>query len=222
MRKRVYYMRPVSCMFITFCLLYVQKSFAQLPSVKTSIDKNNILIGQQLNYRVQTSMPDNTYRLNWFSIPDSFGHFVVVAKNKIDSTFSNGNLNFSQVVTLTNFDSGRQVIPPITFSVATLEGDSSFTIATDSIPVNVSYSPMDSIQPFHDIKTIIEVKKAWPWWIWALLAAAIILLIVWIIFLIKFFKKKKAVSSLFTSKLSPYDEAMQSLSELAKEKPIRK
>jgi hypothetical protein len=212
-------MRPVIFMFITFCLLYVQKSFGQLPSVKASIDKNNILIGQQLNYRVQTSMPDNTYRLNWFSVPDSFGHFVVVAKNKIDSAFSNGNLNFSQVITLTNFDSGRQVIPPITFSVATLEGDSAFTISTDSFPVNVSYSPLDSIQPFHDIKTIIEVKKVWPWWVWALLATAIILLIGWIIFLIKFFKKKKAVSSLFTSSLSPYDEALQSLSELAKEKP---
>lgn len=214
-------MRPVIFMLIAFCLLCVQNSFGQLPSVKASIDKNNILIGQQLSYRVETSMPDNTYRIGWFSVPDSFGHFVVVSKTKIDSTSANGNLNFSQVITLTNFDSGRQVIPPLTFSASTLEGDSSFTLATDSFPVNVSYSPLDSIQPFHDIKTIIEVKNPWPWWIWALLAIAVILLIVWIIFLIKFFKKKKGATSLFTSKLSPYDEAMEAFSQLEKEQLVQ-
>jgi len=217
----VKYIRPVIIMLVSFCLFCVQNSFAQLPTVKTSIDKNNILIGQQLNYRVETSMPDNTYRLSWFEIPDSFGHFEVVAKNKIDSTTSNGNLNFSQVLTLTNFDSGLRVIPPLQLTVSTLEGDSTFTIYTDSIPVNVTYSPMDSVAPFHDIKTIIEVKKEWPWWIWALLGLAVILLVLWIIFLIKFFKKKKDTTALFTSKLSPYAEAMQSLSELETEQLIQ-
>ncbi len=219
--KSVYYIRLLIIVPASFCLLCPQNSFAQLPTVKTLVDKNNILIGQQLNYRIETSMPDNTYRLSWFSIPDSFGHFVVVAKNKIDSTSSNRNLNFSQVITLTNFDSGRRVIPPLTFIASTLEGDSTFNIYTDSIPVNVSYSPMDSIQPFHDIKTIIEVKKEWPWWIWALLGLAIILLILWIVFLVKFLKRKKTTNSLFTSKLSPFDEAMQSLSKLEKEQLIQ-
>ena len=208
-------------MLVSFCLCCVQDTLAQLPTVKTSVDKNNILIGQQLNFRVETSMPDNTYRLAWFSIPDSFAHFEVVTKNKIDSTSFNGNLNFSQEITLTNFDSGRRVIPPLILTASTLEGDSTFNIYTDSILVNVSYSPLDSIQPFHDIKTIIEVKKEWPWWIWALLGLAVILLILWIIFLIKFLKKKKETINPFTSKLSPYDEAVQSLSELEKEQLIQ-
>ncbi len=218
--KSVNYIRSVIIVLISF-LCCAQISFAQLPTVKTSVDKNNILIGQQLNYRVETSMPDNTYRLSWFSFSDSLDHFVVVAKNKIDSTTSNGNPNFSQVITLTNFDSGRHVIPRLALAVSTLEGDSTFNIYTDSIPINVSYSPIDSIKPFHDIKTIIEVKKEWPWWIWALLGLAIILLILWIIFLVKFLKKKKTTNSFFTSKLSPYDEAMQSLSELEKEQLIQ-
>ncbi len=219
--KSVNYIRSVIVVLISFCLLPAQQSFAQLPSVSASIDKNNILIGQQLNYRVETSMPDNTYRLTWFSIPDSFGHFEVITKNKIDSSSSNGNLNFSQEIVLTSFDSGRQVIPPLTLIASALESDSTFNIYTDSIPVNVSYSPMDSIQPFHDIKMIIEVKKEWPWWIWALLGLGIILLIGWIIFLRRFLKKRKTTSSLFTSKLSPFDEAMQSLSELEKEQLIQ-
>jgi hypothetical protein len=197
-------------------LFSFQNADAQLPTVKTSVDKNNILIGQQINYRVQFSMPDNTYRLAWFSMPDSVGNFNVITRNKIDSSFSNGNLNFSQDIILTSFDSGRQVIPPQTLSVSTLDGDSTFNLFTDSIAINVTYSPTDSIMPFHDIKNIIEVKKSFPWWAWALVALGIIILIIWILFLFKFFNKKKDVK-IFESKLSPYDEAMQSLNDLEKE-----
>ncbi|HEY5463612.1 MAG TPA: hypothetical protein VIJ95_10185 [Hanamia sp.] len=193
-----------------------QNIFAQSPVIKTTVDKNNILIGQQINYRVSTSMPDNTYRLGWFTMPDSLGNFITITKNKIDSTPSNGNLNFSQDIVITSFDSGRQVIPPLALSVSTLDGDSTFNIYTDSIPVNVSYSPTDSIVPFHDIKTIIEVKKTFPLWAWILAGVGVVLLIIWILFLLKFFKKKKG-TVVFESKLAPYDEAMQSLSELEKE-----
>ena len=206
--------------FVLVSLFFVQNIFAQLPEIKSSVDKNDILIGQQLHYRVETSMPDNTYRLTWFSVPDSFGKFEVITKNKIDSGMANGNLNFAQTLVLTNFDSGRRVIPPLALKLETLDGDSSFTMFTDSIAVNVLYSPLDSIQPFHDIKPIMEVKKEWAWWVWALLGLAVILLIVWIIFLVKFLRKKKGVTELFSSKLSPYEEALQSLSALEKEQLI--
>ena len=197
-----------------------QNIFAQLPSVKTSVDKNNILIGQRINLRVETSMPDNTYRLNWFSIQDSVGNFITITKNKIDSVSSNGNLNFSQDITLTSFDSGRQVIPSLILTASTLDSDSAFNIYTDSIPINVTYSPTDSIVPFHDIKNIIEVKKTFLLWAWILGGVAVILLILWILFLMKFFKKKKD-TSIFESKLSPYDEAMHLLSDLEKENLIQ-
>jgi hypothetical protein len=215
LKNCAYDMKFAVILFIAL-LFSFQNSFAQLPTVKTSVDKSNILIGQQINYRVSTSMPDNTYRLSWLSIPDSIGNFNVITKNKIDSSYSNGNLNFSQDIVLTSFDSGRQVIPPLMLTASTLDGDSTFNLFTDSIAVNVTYSPTDSIMPFHDIKNIIEVKKSFPWWAWALVALGVILLIIWILFLFKFFKKKKDVK-IFESKLSPYDEAMQSLNELEKD-----
>lgn len=202
--------------FIIGFLFCVQTASAQLPTVKTTVDKNDILIGQQIKYHVETSMPDNTYRLSWFSVPDSFGNFIAITKNKIDSNFSNGNLNFSQDIILTSFDSGRQVIPPLTLTAATLEGDSTFNLYTDSIAINVTYSPTDSTMPFHDIKNIIEVKKTFPWWAWVLVGLGIVLLIIWILFLFKFFKKKKD-TNIFESKLSPYDESMQLLNDLEKE-----
>jgi hypothetical protein len=217
LKKSVYHKRIV-CFLLPGALFFiVAGAYSQQPSIKTSVDKTGILIGEQLEYKVAVSMPDNTYRLTWFTLPDSLGNFRLVKFNKIDSAFSNGNLYFSQDVTLTSFDSGRQVIPSLALNFETQQGDSAFTIGTDSVPVMVSFSPMDSVATFHDIKSIIEVRKQWPWWLWALLAVALILLAVWIRFLIKFFRKKKEDQGIFTSKLSPYDEAMKLLSELSEE-----
>lgn len=198
-------------------LLLAQNIFAQPPSVKTSVDKNNIIIGEQLHYKVSTSMPDNTYRLSWFNMADTLGNFRVVKENKIDSTTANGSLGFSQDITITSFDSGRQVIPPLVLNIETLDGDSSFNLVTDSISVNVSFVPMDSVKTFHDIKSIIEVKKQWPWWWWVLLGAALVLLIFWVRFLVKFLKKKKETPDFFKAKLSPYDEAMKAIADLQTE-----
>jgi len=220
LKKSVYHRSLVILFFLLGSRWSAQNIFAQPPSVKASVDQANILIGGQLHYKVSTSMPDNTYRLSWFNVTDTIGHFQVVKENKIDSTNPNGNIAFSQEITLTCFDSGRQVIPPLVINMETLQGDSSFNLITDSIPIQVSYSPIDSVATFHDIKSIIEVKKEWAWWWWAILGVALISFFFWIRFLIKFLKKKKE-PDIFKSKLSPYDEAMQSLQELDKEQLLQ-
>jgi hypothetical protein len=220
LKKGVHDIRFVTVLMIAI-LFSAQSSFAQSPTVKTTVDKTDILIGQQIHYKVETSMPDNTYRLSWFSMPDSFGNFVPIIKEKIDSSYSNGNLNFRQQIIITSFDSGRQVIPPLVLTASTLEGDSTFNIYTDSIPINVEYSAADSTLPFHDIKNIIEVKKTFRWWIWALIGVGIIILTVLIIYFIRRSKNKKD-TAIFESKLSPYDEAMQLLDELQKENLLEK
>lgn len=220
MKKGVHDIRFVIVLLIAV-LFSSEHSFAQTPTVKTSVDKNDILIGQQIHYKVETSMPDNTYRLTWFSMPDSFGNFVSILKDKIDSSYSNGNLVFAQQITITSFDSGRQVIPPLALSFSTLDTDSTFNIFTDSIPVNVTYAPADSVLPFHDIRNIIDVKKSFQWWIWALIAAGVILLALLIIYFVRKSRKKKE-TEIFESKLSPFEEAMQSLDQLQKENLLEK
>lgn len=222
MNKSVYHKWLVVVMFLMSCLLIAQDIFAQQPVIKTSVDKRKILIGEQIQYKVSTSMPDNTYRLSWFTIPDNLEHFNVVRQKKIDSSIINGNINFSQEITITSFDSGLQVIPSFVLNIEPLQGDTTFNLYTDSIPIQVSFSPMDSVKTFHDIKSIIEVKKEWPWWLWVALAVAVLLLILWIIFLVKFFRKKPVSPDLFKSKLPPYEEAMQSLAELQKQQLLQK
>ena len=202
--------------FILFGLS-IQFSSAQSPSLKTAVDKTHILIGEQIKYNVEASFPANSYQLTWFNVPDSFSHFEIVIRGKIDTSESNGILTCKQTLTLTSFDSGINVIPPLQVNFDPLAGDSTLSLFTDSIPINVSYSPMDSTETFHDIKTIIEVKDEIPLWMWVGGAALLILLIVGIIYLIKYFRRKKKPVSLFQSKLTPFDEAMQSLAMLQKE-----
>ena len=222
MSKRVYHTRLGFIFFFVACLFSVQSIIAQLPAVKTSVDKKNILIGEQLQYKVETSMPDNSFRLTWFSLPDSFGNFVIVSKNKIDSTIANGTLMFSQELTLTSFDSGRSVIPPLTLTAEPLDADSSYNLFTDTIPINVSFSPLDSVKTFHDIKDIIEVKKEWPWWIWLLMGIGFLIIIFLIIFLVKVFRKKERPPDLFNAKLAPFDEAIKALNDLEQEQLLQK
>lgn len=203
-----------SLVYLGFLIFTSLSSFAQLPQIQTSVDKNDILIGQQLKFTVKSSMPDNTYRLNWFSIPDSFSHFEVVTKDKIDSSQQNGNLLFSQTYLLTNFDSGLHVIPRMSLNFETLDGDSIFNMFTDSIPINVSYAAADSVLPFHDIKNILEVKSENPLWYWVVAGLLILIALLLIIFRKKIFRKKQKPEAVFYSKLSPYDEATQSLGSI--------
>ena len=116
MSKQVYHIWVSHVVFLIAFMFLGQAIIAQLPVIKTSVNKNHILIGEQFQYKVETSMSDNSFRLTWFSIPDSFGNFVVVSQNKIDSSVINGNLICSQELTLTSFDSGRVVIPPLTLT----------------------------------------------------------------------------------------------------------
>jgi hypothetical protein len=209
--------------FIGFVfVLSVQFTSAQSPSLKTAVDKRQILIGEQLQYSVEASFPTNAYNIGWFNVPDSFSHFEVVNRGKIDSIESNGILTCRQTLTLTSFDSGINTIPALAINFDPLADDSTIHLFTDSIPINVSFSPLDSTQTFHDIKSIIEVKDEVPWLIWAGAAALIILLVVLVVYLVKYFKRRKKPASVFNSKLSPFDEAMQSLDALQKEQLLYK
>ncbi len=196
--------------------------FAQRPVIKTSVDKNEILIGQQIKYRVEISFPINKYRLQWFDVPDEMNHFTIVAKDKVDSATTQDINTFGETIILTSFDSGRQFIPAMPLRINAIDGEESFTMFTDSIPINVLHAPLDSIQPFHDIKTIIEVKAGWQWWVWALIIAGIILLIGIVLLVIKRFKKKKQDVDIFSSKLSPYEEAVKALTALDEERLLNK
>lgn len=209
--KRVY----LNIYLLSFLLFFHTAIIAQLPVITTSVNKSRILIGEQVDFKVQVTMPASRYRLTWVQVPSDFGPFVLASSDKIDTAYSTGTLTFKQDLQITSFDSGRQVIPSMPFQFATLTGDSSFQMFTDSIAVEVMYSPADSVLPFHDIKPIIAVRKTQLWWFWWAVAAAILLLGLLIFLYLRSRRKKKTET--FVSPLTSFEQAMKSINNLKKE-----
>lgn len=191
-------------------------SSAQAPTITTSVNKSRILIGEQIDLSVQVTMPDNHFRLTWLTIPVEFGSFVVASHEKIDTSYSTGILSYRQNLQITSFDSGKQIVPPLEFQFETLSGDSTFKMFTDSVPVDVMFSPADSVLPFHDIKPIIAVKKESSMWYWPAIIAGILLLLLILLLIIRHRKKKRS-QNIFESPLSDFDEAMKLIKELREE-----
>jgi hypothetical protein len=195
-------------------ILIQQLVWAQAPVVKTFIDKQDILIGEQLNYKVVGTFPTGMFNVRWLTVPDSMPHFELVDKTNIDTTTENGNTVLSQTITLTSFDSGRWNTPAFDINVNPLNGGNTTILATDTLAVNVGYAPADSSNQLRDIKPIMDVTiKSYLWYY---IAGAVLLVLLIGFFLWWYFKKRKKKPAMeFKGKLSPYDEAMQELQKLA-------
>ena len=194
------------------CLSFLL-SFAQ-PVVKTDIDKNEILIGQQFKLKVQASFSGDDYFIKWISIPDSLQHFELVEKSKIDSIFTNQKLSgLLQTFTLTSFDSGKWTFPAFNINFNPAKGDTTISLFTDSLPVTVSFSVADTTSTLKDIKSIKEVVVFNPFWYWVAGGVLVVLLLI-LVYWWYWRKKKNKKPELIVSKLSPFQEAMEAIDKL--------
>jgi hypothetical protein len=204
----------VLCVGIATCFSFcVQAVFSQ--RVQTFTDKKDILIGEQVKYKVKASFPTGAFRVNWFDLPDSVAHFEVVDKSKLDSSVENGNTILEQTIVFTSFDSGRWNTPALPVNFNLIIDGSKVNLFTDSIAINVSYSPPDSTNQLRDIKPIINV--AITDYTWYYIIGGIILLLLIIFLLYRYLRKKKRSGpALPVSKLGPYEEAMIEIGKLSK------
>ncbi len=184
--------------------------FSQSQSVQASVDKKDILIGEQLKIKVRTFYPFNSGGIIYsLLIPDSIPHFDVIENGKPDTvSFKDNSKAVEQTITLTSFDSGRWAIPALRVNV-----DTANFLFTDSIPINVSYSPPDSTNQLRDIKPVIEVNVTS--YLWYYIAGGALLLVIIVFLLIRYLRKRKREPApVPVSKLSPYEEAMLGLETL--------
>lgn len=198
-------------MIVICCSLFTHPGFAQ--KVQTTVDRQDILIGEQFLYRVKVSYPSSAYKLDWFNMPDSIGHFEVVDRGKADSTIAGNTTTITQTITYTSFDSGRWNTPGLPVNFISLNDGHNTIAYSDSVPVNVGYSPSDTTG-LHDIKTVLDVKITSYFWYYLVAGILTALLISFV--LVWYFKNKKKAPAEKKYALSPYDEAMASLNEMDK------
>ena len=181
---------------------------AQQTTVKASVDKPAILIGEQINLRLEADIPSNQ-PIRFFQL-DSLPHFEILEKQKIDTSDTEGGTLLVQVIRITSFDSGHWVIPQFVIGGS---------LATDSIGIDVGYTSFDPNQPYHDIKDIIEAKPEEPkkkqtWWYY--IAGGVLLIVLLALLLLR--KKKKPEIQIAEPPPDAYKIAMAELEILKKEK----
>ncbi len=193
-----------------FCFGIVLLAVAQ-PSLKTTIDKSEILIGGQVHLKISVTLPRQDYFIKWLEA-DSLQHFDIVAKSKIDSVFSGGHLSgLSQTLVLTSFDSGQWAIPAFSIDLNPSAGDTTYNLYTDSFLVKVAYQA-DTTKALRDIKTIRGVEDETPWWYWAAGALGLLALLLIVYYLYR--RNKKTMKPLAATSLPPYQKAMNELEQL--------
>jgi hypothetical protein len=175
------------------------------PLLKATVDRQQILIGEPIHLMLEAT---GNSPVSWPAL-DSLPHFEFVEKHAVDSTISPGGRSYRQYLTVTSFDSGTWSIPRLPF----ISGNGTFF--TDSIPIRIGYTKIDPSKDYHDIKDIVEVPNTfarWFGWIVAAIVLASVTLVVWLL------RKKKLLKVLaprFIPRLSPYEEAIRQLDELA-------
>ena len=206
----------VCCIGITtFFYFYAPDCFSQRS--QTFTDKKDILIGEQVTLKIKAILPvDKPGLKNWFTIPDSIPHFEIVEARKVDTiVYKDNSKTLEQTITFTSFDSGRWVFPSLAADLILLrDGRPGEKLQTDSIAINVSYSPPDSTNELRDIKPIIQVTVT-DHTSYYVAGVIVLLLLMAILFYWYWKKRKKAEPSLVQSTLSAFVEAMQEIKKLA-------
>ena len=121
--------------------------------VKTKIDTSSIKIGQEIKYSIEVET--DTTDLVVFPEGQSFMPLEMIESYKIDTTQKDAKYQLLKTYGLTQFDSGRYVIPKQKITIG------SRVVYSDSLQVLVTNVEVDTTkQGLYDIKPFIEVEKS--------------------------------------------------------------
>jgi len=199
-----------SALFVFFliCFLFATSSQAQ-DDVRATIDSTSILIGQQINYKIEVLANDGEAVV--FPEGQTFNPLEVIESYKIDTASStSARVKLIKRYGLTQFDSGRYVIPKQKIIIGTK------TVETDTFLVEVNNVVLDTVnQGLYDIKPIIELprdySKWWKYLLWIIPVLIAIALFLW--FLLRRHKKQKEAEKY----VPPFEQAIATLNALDQE-----
>ncbi|WP_298528643.1 BatD family protein [uncultured Christiangramia sp.] len=182
-------------------ILLFQNISAQ--EVTSSIDSTSIRIGEQITYKIEVN--SNPEDLVVFPEGETFSPLEMVESLQPDTIRKQGNYKLLKEYFLTQFDSGKYVIPSQEVLIQNR------TYRTDSFAVEVKDVIVDTTkQNLYPLKPSVTVSPGfsipdWLWWLLAILAiagAAVYLIV----------RKRKSDDKV--RELPPYEEAMVQLQQL--------
>ncbi|MEO5968164.1 MAG: hypothetical protein ABIP68_08945 [Ferruginibacter sp.] len=178
--------------------------------VSVSLNRNNILIGEQINLAIKIPVSNSTNQVNFY-IPDSIPHFDIISKGDPENV--PGNLSTIQkIIVFTSFDSGSYTFPSIKVDV---KANGKLTeLFTPSILITVGYSKEDSLG-IRDLKPLRMVKVESNLWLYII---ASILTLISLFLLIRYIIKKNKDGKANNNLEDYYSIAIDDLNKLETEK----
>ncbi|WP_366185544.1 hypothetical protein [Flavobacterium ovatum] len=188
-------------------LLFSAFVFGQQKRVETSIDTTKNKIGAEFKLTLKTSV--DTLSKVKFPNPKNFGALEVIRSYPIDTVKNNDRYELIKRYGLTQFDSGRYVIP----SIKVMINNKAFL--TDSIAVEVATVQVDTLkQKMYDIKDVVAVDSPmgnwWKWLLGIILLAAIGAAVYWYT---KKYQKKKIEEEVYKTPIERATILMNSLEQ---------
>jgi hypothetical protein len=176
--------------------LFIQQGYGQ--EVTASIDRDSLLIGEQIELQLSASADPEALIL--FPEGQTFYPLEVVNESAIDTLSKRPQLSLRKTYKITQFDAGDYLIAPQQITI----NRNPYT--TEAIPVRINDVFVDTTaQGLYDIKPlgqkVPESKSYWPY----VLIAALVAIGLFVYF--KRSREKKRV-------ISPFEEAIRSIDRL--------
>ncbi len=193
--------------------------FAQKTEIK--LDTNNILLGDQIHLIISITLPENAH-VDFPVLADTLTKDIeIVHIGKIDtaSITSDKMFKYSQDITITAFDSGYFVIPPLRF-IYTFSSDTAKMYAeTEAMLLEVKKVQINEQEDIKDLKDIfgapLTFKEILPYLLIGILVLVLVYLGIW---LWKKYRKKEKLFFIKKPQLPPHIEALQALEALKNKK----
>ena len=192
--------------FKLYILFFLVSTSLFAQKVTTSIDTTRNKIGAEFKLTLKTDV--DTLSKVKFPEAKNFGALEVIQSYKIDTVKNGARYQLIKNYGLTQFDSGKYVIPRIPILI---NGKPSFS---DSIKVEVNNIKVDTLQQkMYDIKDVAQAESPLgTWWIYLLILLAIGIVY---LFIYKYIKKKqsqpKAETIIFKSPIEKATTLLQQL-----------
>src|SRR6478735_7096318 len=103
-----FFLRYIVSVFLLFIIAFSANGQV---SVKASVDRDKILIGEPITLTLQAYAPLGE-QVSWFAL-DTISRFEFISKGKLDTIQNVDNKKLEQSVVITSFDSGIVVLPPL-------------------------------------------------------------------------------------------------------------
>lgn len=158
-------------------MLCMQWLMVWAQKTEVTVDKNNLVIGEQVSYGVKVTLPGPGYRV-LIQIPDSVPHFEILKRGELKVTDKGGHVA-EQILSFTSFDSGSWVFPALPVIIS--NGDNQVNVTSPPVLFRIGYAPSDTTG-LYDIRTVKSLPYStmyWVYWIAGILLAVLLGLMAW-------------------------------------------